>query len=239
MGAALPWLVEKTWVRFRQKPDIVRVFGLDPVLPKLFIPCTVPSETLEQDEFERLTTAYEGIFVFDQLQRLFSSVGDASKTARVVLSDAVDHADLSDNVVLIGGPIFNSLSRDLLLSLAPKCAFDGHALVCAGDSERRFEPQGDPKDGIRDYALVVCTESIWESGKRCFAIMGCRTFGNMGASWALRDRKFRASIADRVRAEGNPNWIGVIGVSARRRSTTLPIFSAPRLEHWASLQTKT
>jgi len=129
IGAALPWAAKRVWVAATRKPDVEAVFGFSAGEQKLFVAPTMPSESLQRREFERLTTAFEGIYAYEELRSAFAGIRNQHDVCRILLSEGVRPDDLETNLVLIGGPNFNALSRDLLSTIASECGFVGHKAV--------------------------------------------------------------------------------------------------------------
>lgn len=85
---------------------------------------------------------------------------------------------LAHNLVCIGGPIHNRVTKILLERLAIPVEFDGYAVVSTVTS-KRYEALVDPVSGriTRDVAVVVLEKNPFQEESLVALLMGARTFG--------------------------------------------------------------
>ena len=104
---------------------------------------------------------------------------------RVTTSEAATGEDLKGNLIVIGGPNHNRISRRILDSLVIPFEFGGHDLV--KQDGRRWSASLDSSGNIeRDSGLIVRTNNRFSpSGGSMFLIAGCRTFGCLIGSRSL------------------------------------------------------
>jgi hypothetical protein len=116
----------------------------------------------------------------------------AAVEVRTLLSDTVGHGDvnlvtsnefrmgpfLSHNLVCIGGPIHNRVSKVLLERLSIPVEFDGYTVVSKVTS-KRYDAVVDPISGniTRDVGVVVLDKNPFQEESLVALLMGARTFG--------------------------------------------------------------
>ena len=116
----------------------------------------------------------------------------------ITMMSELDYADirkknLKRNLILIGGPFHNSVTRQLLFSnnINMPFSFDEDANLIYTDEkgkETRFCPEisnGEKKFFEKDYALIINIKNPLVSTKRILSIMGCRSVGCYGAALFL------------------------------------------------------
>jgi hypothetical protein len=86
-----------------------------------------------------------------------------------------DHA-ITGNLVLIGGPVHNRLTRLMLERTKVPFHFEEYTLV-NDQSGERFDAEIKDDVIVSDVALVVVTDNPFNSTNRVVMVAGCRTYG--------------------------------------------------------------
>lgn len=114
-------------------------------------------------------------------------------TVRVAVSGAVPPEALRDNLIVIGGPVNNSVARRLADIVEVPYRFDGWDLV--DTAGRRFESTVVSDQVERDYAMTVLAPNPFSTGGVLVWIAGCRTFGCLAGARLLIRSDVRRTLA--------------------------------------------
>ena len=117
--------------------------------------------------------------------------GALGAEVRLRLSVRANEA-INSNLVLLGGPIHNHITRRVLPALNAPFQFDDHTLVNTQDGQR-WSPSINDAGGreriAEDYALIVKTRNPFDRRKTVLVVAGCRTHGVLaGARALIRER---------------------------------------------------
>lgn len=149
------------------------------------------ANTGQYDENELVTLGYvfEYIAVGElrvALKRLYK---DVDVSVKMSPSDfkSLKSRDIKDNLILIGGPYHNCLTRELLFNNEKfPFSFDDNANLTYSDGDLKdvFSPATDDNNKYyeQDYALIVNIRNPKAPTKRIIALIGCRSIGCYGAS---------------------------------------------------------
>lgn len=129
---------------------------------------------------------------------------------RVTLSDAVTPELLRGDLVIIGGPIYNKISRSVLDHYSSIARFDGYELVMARDTWLKEAELGDDGQITSDVGLVLIAPNPWNSSRRAIVLCGSRTYGCLAASRAM----VRSDAARTRRVIGTERMPYAFGVTA-------------------------
>jgi len=96
----------------------------------------------------------------------------------------------SANLLILGGPAVNSVSRRALESIQDTLPVGINLEdICITVSNRRYSPEYDEDTGtvVKDYGLVVRCRNPFDSASdsMAFLVMGCHGFGTAGAAQLL------------------------------------------------------
>ncbi len=96
--------------------------------------------------------------------------------------------DIDDNLLIIGGPFHNSVTKNLFFNENNKLPFyfesDATLVYTGADGTKRYSPKltGDGKYYETDYALILNVKNPANPQKRVIAIIGCRSVGCYGGA---------------------------------------------------------
>lgn len=129
---------------------------------------------------------------------------------RVTLSDAVPPELLRDDLVIIGGPVYNKITRQVLGHFPSIARFDGYQLVMAHDTWLKEAKLDDDGRIAGDVGLVMIAPNPWNPSRRAIVLCGSRTYGCLAASRAM----VRSDVARTRRAVGAERLPYAFGVTA-------------------------
>ena len=115
------------------------------------------------------------------------------------------------NLVLIGGPARNHVTRKVLETLDLASRFEEYSLY---NGTQIYEPVTDEEEHIKvDYGLVVKTVSPFSENRLIYIMAGCRAYGTVGAASLLISAKGAKMIAG---YSGNEGFEGLVRVNIKR-----------------------
>lgn len=115
---------------------------------------------------------------------------------------------LGENIIVIGGPLTNALSRELLSRKDFSVRFTFDNQYCLLDSKReriigraRYVDENQPYSIVADYGYIVHrTIDVCGKRRRVWMFMGCHTFGSYAAAvMALTDEFCAALVRSKQR----------------------------------------
>jgi hypothetical protein len=107
-----------------------------------------------------------------------------SMQVRVATSNYASAAIYEGNLIVIGGPVRNRVSKDLFQVLQPQLSFEGYDLV-DGVGGRMSAEIDDGRHITRDVGMVYLGNNPSSHHGRTVILAGCRTFGCLAAARAL------------------------------------------------------
>lgn len=115
-----------------------------------------------------------------------------SKT-RISTSDRFSSSALRQDLLILGGPVHNGVTRHFLERLGLEELLDGYAII--GKDGKRYEAQTAKIAGqeqvIEDYGLVVRAPNPYNEKRRVTILIGSRTAGTLIAARSLIDPMIR------------------------------------------------
>ena len=170
----------------------------------------ITANTGQYDENELVTLGYvfEYIAVGElrvAFKNLFKNIDISVKMSPVEYADIHMH-DIKSNLILIGGPFHNSVTREMLFSGKFDFPFnfddDANLYHDNGDGTKDvYKPrQSDLKNKFfeLDYALIVNIRNPKMPSRRLIALIGCRSVGCYGAAYFISHKlkKLKKVIKD-------------------------------------------
>lgn len=192
IGAAIPWLVQLARRAYVRKRQVGYLLQFSPRQPVGLIAPTVHDSHLRRTELVTFVTPFESLSVLRVSTRLLRAAGLSETNLDIRFSEEAKRPDeLKKNLIVIGGPIHNWISRKTLENnkISKKIRFCGHKIeISDGNHLFSFEPS--TKDGLitRDGALLLNISNPWSEEHRILFVMGCRAFGAIGAAEYLATR---------------------------------------------------
>lgn len=107
-------------------------------------------------------------------------------SGRLRVSDRFPSTKWDRNLIVVGGPVHNEVTRRLLDAIQPSLCFDGYAIVAP--SGRRYEATSgfDPTQETKhDYGVVFRAPNPYLGASHVTLLMGSRTFGCLIAARAV------------------------------------------------------
>lgn len=109
------------------------------------------------------------------------------RVTRVCTSKEFSPREYEHNLVVIGGPIHNSVARTVLGRIRPPLHFEEHDLV-DDSTDRRYKPKIVDGKIVGDTSLLVLAPNPFNAQARVIVIAGCRTYGCLAGARTLIGR---------------------------------------------------
>jgi hypothetical protein len=202
LGAGLASIVRWVRIEIRTRHPASRIWCINRSLPVHII--------VSQDDAADTRELIVKVYAADYL---------AAVEARVLITDTVRVRDvelvtsgefgrgllLKHNLVCVGGPVNNRITRLILERIALPVHFDGYTVVSDASGER-YDAVVDTVTSkiVRDIGVVVLTRNPFAENSYVTLFMGARTFGVAACSRVLTTgplRKMRATLGDEY-----PRW---------------------------------
>jgi hypothetical protein len=114
LGAVLVPIFEFARLRLYVSPLYRKIFNFGRKSNISFIIPTLRHEQFSAKEFIAFTTPLEAVMTIQSLGTILKKLDLSPEILQVRFSQAVSRADLENNIILIGGPIHNSVSREFM-----------------------------------------------------------------------------------------------------------------------------
>lgn len=222
------WLADKSWKAFND-----RAFSALMGKPKesgLVVVC--PTQPLEPGSLNTATT-YEDSLAQAEIQTQLSR-RDLHHEVR--LHSAINSSDLQQNLILICGPVGNSITRKLFDTYKMPFEFAKLAQQWAIVDKSRVPRYHESADPNEDNAIIAVVPNPWarpDRPTRVILAAGIRGLGTWGAAVQLSSQA--NSLARRLKAEnvelGAPWFAGVVRV--RRDESRPPLTKVLEVERLA------
>jgi hypothetical protein len=186
----LGWLKWKfvTNPKFRKGFQVTRGKGISCILPSVKFP-----EQDDDPEYIAFTTPFESVLFFRALPVFAYKLGFARSQVGLCLSEMTSESELQNNVLCLGGPIHNKISKIFLDRMIDQVSFERHDLTCA-QSGSRYSASIERKTVVKDVALFISAPNPWQPKSRFILLAGCRGFASVG----LFDHLCNASGIDAI-----------------------------------------
>ena len=146
------------------------------------------------------------------LKRLFPG-----KSRRYTCNESVIGM-LNENVLLVGGPIANELTRDLFkkqTQLAYK--FDGNDILNTATGTKTA-PEFDGSDIVKDYGMITRCSNTFSEEKEALVVAGCYGWGTHAALNALLNSSYLKQLVKKK----SPHFQVLVSVAVRKKLPVNP-----------------
>lgn len=143
--------------------------------------CISASPGFETGVYQRPTTGIGQAKALAQVSPSLTRAWRDIDVQNVYFSGEIAGSDLETDLILIGGPKTNALTRRVLDIVGEEmgCTQDNSTII-VGD--RRFEGKVDDNATGTDYGLVMRLSNPFSSGHRLIVLAGSHTFGTVAAA---------------------------------------------------------
>ena len=202
VGAIAAMIASRVRRYLTTRRPAVRIWGLQRGKPTHIV--TAQDESNFADEFTVKVYPTEYLAAVE----VRSLVSDVLECHRVTLSTSrefgVAHF-IHDNIVCIGGPVHNRITKILLDRLQLPFGFEGFTLVSTATGNRYDAvTESDPDRILRDVGVVILADNPFNNETRVAILMGARTFGCAAAAGYITEGNLRA--ADEKLGGPFPKW---------------------------------
>lgn len=126
------------------------------------------------------------------------------KPEEIKIFEAIDVNDMEENIIIIGGPMSNEITRRIMQFFEFPFFIEDHVLNCCN---RKYEPKLDENGEIfEDYAFILKSENPYNKRKNLIIIAGCYFYGCLSGAMAVTDTEILRNICRRTKGKS----IGVI-----------------------------
>lgn len=153
--------------------------------PKRAVICVATSARIHTGKYLRPST---GIGQVRALAIIASSLDAAYKkvnTKNIILSDEPLRTKLENDLILLGGPKNNAVTKDFLERFKKNCEISQDETGICLKLERtplNYIPVSVSDQIVRDYGLIVRTRNIFSNGKTVCLFSGGHTYGVVAAA---------------------------------------------------------
>lgn len=102
-------------------------------------------------------------------------------------SGEVNPEALSKNLVSIGIPITNEVTRDIFARLDLPIAFEKHSIIDSRANETYLPELNEDNEVTKDYGFLAWIKSPYANGKKCILMGGVQTYGIVLAASLLSE----------------------------------------------------
>jgi hypothetical protein len=160
--------------------------------PNSVVYCIATSGNFDEGIYMRPMTGIGQVralsFIWPSIRTAYWQAHESS----IVLSQDITASHLKGDVVTLGGPNTNSITKEALEFLYPKTGFrflkiEGVNSIEFGGEQIRPTVEPDPNSPShsqirKDYAVVICAESPFSEDRRLVVLAGTHTYGVEGAA---------------------------------------------------------
>jgi hypothetical protein len=178
VGLALAWLIKRIRRHIARK-----VWQLHD--PKTVVVCVAQSASATTRQYTRWSTGSGQVralaLIAPHLARAYSHV----ELQNVLFPDQVTGSNLERDLIILGGPITNSLTNKVLNKFDPSLpvTFDGSDIVVTGNGHsERFSATTSDGTVLEDVGLILWGTNPFDEGKRLVLIGGSHTYGVTAAA---------------------------------------------------------
>ncbi len=149
--------------------------------PTVVIP-TLRDASLASSEYIEFTTPLESILVYRNFSDVYRAAFSGDQRAKIYFSEAVPSERLGHNLVSIGGPLHNGVTKNLMEALRLPFQFSDHTLVDTR-TQKSYESTLDNGAIVKEFALLVYDRNPWsQTVANVFLLAGCRAHGAIGTA---------------------------------------------------------
>lgn len=167
----------------------------------------VPSLPTNHNEFS-LHTGHSDLKASAEIASLLSFFGIKSEKLRMLeVRYALDR--LEDNIVLIGGPETNEITREIMQNFRIPFSFSNHILIDTYHNIKYKPKLDEEKNVLEDYAFILKMKNPYNNQKTIIIISGCFGYGTYAGAVAVTDYKILRTISKKIK-KSKVKSIGII-----------------------------
>jgi hypothetical protein len=129
------------------------------------------------------TYAIQGVL---ELQDILCDLGYRLRRVR---SDQISENLLKENIISIGGPIPNDITKELLNKSEINYKFNGNEIFSKKTSKIEFSPLMDNESIKRDYGIITKMKNPYNRKKECVIVCGCLGWGTQACLKVLTEKE--------------------------------------------------
>lgn len=168
---------------------------------KKLVICVSTSTWIETEKYSYSAVPATGIGQVRALALIVTSLNKVYKNLNlrdVLLSEEKIQTKIENDVILLGGPENNKITREFLDEIQRLSIVDQANQVITwkvGENEERFMPYIENGEIKRDYGLIIRMENPLSSLKRAiFLFSGTTTWGTIAAARFFTEKMYKSAI---------------------------------------------
>lgn len=133
-----------------------------------------------------LHTGFSDLKAAAKVAALLSHFTDQQEGIKLIEANYI-HGSLSKNIVLIGGPITNSITQRVMDDASIPFSFENHHLINK-KKHKEYKPRLDESGKvIEDYAFILKLKNLFDERYGLIILAGCYGYGTYAAAKAVTD----------------------------------------------------
>lgn len=146
--------------------------------PTRIIPGTTDTMTTEGVPL----TPIGPVFAYERISNLLATAYPKMKNVRLYFSTDFPHELYSQNLILIGFPKANQVTKEIMTDIELPLVFDEHALVEKNTGRVAYQATIHAGEVRKDFGCLVRVPNPYQSRSRVFILAGCQTYGVKAAA---------------------------------------------------------
>lgn len=160
----------------------------------------IPSWPADYEE-QPLRTGHSDLLAAARAASLLSSFHNRREEIKILEGKYAAQDRLEENVILIGGPVTNEITRRIMQEFEMPFSFADHILL-DNRHNKKYEAKADENECIlEDYGFVLKTKNPYNDQKSLVIIAGCYGYGTYSGAVAITDYGILRDIIRQAKAE--------------------------------------
>lgn len=155
------------------------------------IPWGILPETTELHENKGLPIfGYGPLHAYQQFSELLKTAYPKQRSFTFTTSKTFSKQNLDQDLVLIGYPQGNEITKIVMNDLVPPIKFDGHNLIDTATGTIQYKPAISDGYVMEDYGCIIRAPNPYSPASTVFILAGCETFGVKAAAEFFKPKNF-------------------------------------------------
>ena len=189
-GLLFQWLSDRT---FRTLPARALLDFHHPRTARIVlgVPWGIPPNTATLSPTTGMPVfGYGPLMAYREFNKLFLTAYPRIKEPQFSHSKSFPFEDLDHDLILLGFPIGNEITAQVMRDLKIPISFKDHSIVDCATGETLFQATVETGAVVEDFGLLLRAPNPYNPKARVFIIAGCETFGVKAAAEFLDPHNF-------------------------------------------------
>lgn len=134
---------------------------------------------------------YGPLHAYHYLTELITTAYRKVKNVSFTTSKTFSIEGLSEDLILIGYPQGNEITKQVMNDLKPPLIFDGHTLIETATGNVKYKATVENGRVIQDYGCIIRAPNPYSSDSTIIILAGCETFGVKAAAEFFKPKNLR------------------------------------------------